>query len=120
MDSDSIGRTILIVEDAARIRMLVRAILAETGWTLLEASSAEEALAINARVDLLLTDLRLPGMNGLDLAQELRHTNPKLKILCMSGALLPPAASNNGIHFIEKPFPPQTLLDKARELLANA
>ena len=118
MDSERTGRTVLIVEDATRIRMLVRAILAETGWTLLEASSAEEALAINSAVDLLLTDLRLPGMNGLDLAQELRRRNPKLKVLCMSGVLLP-VATHDDIHFIEKPFQPQTLLDKARELLGG-
>lgn len=96
--------------------MLVRAILAETGWTLLEVSSAEEALANDQPVDLLVTDLNLPGMNGLDLAHQMRDRTPELKVLCMSGNLLP-SASHNDIHFIQKPFPPQALLDKARRLL---
>ena len=117
MDSEHTGqKTVLIVEDAERIRMLVRAILADTGWTLLEVSSAEEALANERPVDLLITDLNLPGMNGLDLAHEMRGRRPELEVLCMSGALLP-SASHNGVHFIQKPFHPQALLDKARQLM---
>jgi CheY-like chemotaxis protein len=120
IDPSDSGRTILLVEDSSRIRRLVRDILIGLGWEILEASTAEEAVTIAAAslapIDLLLTDLEMPGMSGLELAGELRGRFPAMKVLCMSGHVLP-AVPLDDVHFIEKPFLPHALLAKVRQLV---
>jgi CheY-like chemotaxis protein len=114
------GRMILLVDDSPRIRPLVREILRDLHCQILEAPTAEEALTIAAtqggNIDLLLTDIAMPGMSGLELATELRRSYPGLPVLYMSGYTLP-AATSSGMHFIEKPFRPDALVRKVREIL---
>lgn len=114
------GKTILLVDDSSRIRPLVREILKELNCQILEAGSAEEAMEVAASqsgaLDLLLTDIAMPGISGLELAAELRRNHPRLKVLFMSGHLLPSATSAD-TYFIEKPFRPDTLLTQVRALL---
>jgi DNA-binding response OmpR family regulator len=114
--------SILLVEDSERIRTLVRAILSAVPSPLIEADSAEGALALiesdSDRFELLITDLAMPGLSGLELATRLRARNPDLPVLCMSGHTLPSGAAE-GIHFIEKPFRPDEFLLKVRGLLSN-
>ncbi|MFZ5565187.1 MAG: response regulator, partial [Thermodesulfobacteriota bacterium] len=71
-------------------------------------------------IHLLLTDMVMPGMNGLDLIRSLRKARPDLKVLCMSGytdSALFEEVREEGIAFIHKPFSPATLIGKIRELL---
>lgn len=110
--------TILLVDDSHRIRPLVRAILGGLDCQIVEADSAEHALTLatapEGRIDLLLTDITMPGMNGVELAHRLRERYPDLQVLYMSGYALP--AIGKDMHFIEKPFRPDALLEKVREL----
>ncbi len=112
--------TILLVDDTPKIRPLVRGILSELECVILEAGSGETALETasthSGRIDLLLTDLSMPGMNGLELASKLRQIRPGVKVLCMSGQMLP-ATPVEDVHFIEKPFLPDALLSKVQHLL---
>lgn len=117
---DGLSRTILLVDDSPRIRPLVREILRTLNCRILEASTAEEALQTadvsGSSPDLLLTDITMPGMNGLELATRLRCRFPAMRVLYMSGYSLSPV-TNLDAHFIEKPFRPDALLSKIREIL---
>src|ERR1017187_7200228 len=94
---DGQSRTILLVDDSPRIRPLVREILRNLNCHILEASTAEEALKIAAAcgdgLDPLLTDITMPGMNGLELAAELRQRYPDMRVLYMSGYSLSPVTN---------------------------
>src|SRR5204862_2315786 len=83
------GATVLIVEDDAGVRAFAAQVLRDGGTTVFEAGNAAEALAIAARdstaLDLLLTDVVLPGIDGADLAGRLRALKPGLRVLFMSG-----------------------------------
>jgi PAS domain S-box-containing protein len=119
------GPTILVVEDEAGIRALVRKILKREGYEVLEAGSAEEALemvaAHGSEVQLLLTDVVLPGMGGRELAEKMVAVVPGVKVLYVSGytdhedviaAKFPP-----GARFLQKPFTLSALVGKVRESL---
>src|SRR6202042_943035 len=84
-----VRETILLVEDEAGIRALVRKILRRENYNVLEAGSAEEAMAMAAAapgpVDLLPTDVMLPGASGRELAERIRETRPERKVLYISG-----------------------------------
>jgi CheY-like chemotaxis protein len=111
------GWTILLVDDSSRIRPLVREILRDLQCRILEADGADQALelAAVANIDLLLTDITMPGMNGVELANTLRLRYPKMQVLYMSGYALPSLISKD-MHFIEKPFQPDALLRKVRAM----
>jgi PAS domain S-box-containing protein len=115
--------TILLVEDEPMVRGLVRTMLSARGYEVLEASSGEDALerfraAIGA-VDLLLTDVVMPGINGRVLAERLSALRPGLKVLFMSGytedAVLGARASD--VRFLQKPFAPDALRAAVRQVL---
>jgi PAS domain S-box-containing protein len=116
------GARVLVVEDEEVVRGLVRQVLTSDGYEVLTAADGDEALdlADGVQLDLLLTDLTMPGIGGRDLADRLRASRPGLKVLFMSGyadeAVLdgPPAA---GTSFLEKPFTFETLSRQVRELL---
>lgn len=120
--------TVLVVDDDIQIRTLCRRALAMDGLLIFEASSAEEALAIlqrrQGRIDLLLTDMVLPGMTGLELAERLKGTFPGLQTIYMSGytdhAVLANGMLPAGMSFIQKPFTLDLLVQKAREVLGKA
>ncbi len=116
---------VLLVEDEGAVRQLVREVLKDKGYDVIEAGSAEEALELCGEhprsIDLLLTDVVLPGMNGDDLARELRERYENLRVLLISGYprgsigmqhKLPPET-----HFLQKPFSPNSLCERVREVL---
>jgi two-component system CheB/CheR fusion protein len=114
--------TILIVEDAAVVRNLVRELLEERGYTVLEARDATEAISIaenhDGEIQLLLTDLVMPRIGGHELAKRIRRKVPNLKVIYMSGysgeAL---HAIEKEVNFLEKPFKPDHLAECVRNVL---
>jgi DNA-binding response OmpR family regulator len=118
------ARTVLLVEDDRSTRALVYAILRAGGHTVLAAGSAEEALreleGFNKPVDVLLTDIGLPGMDGLTLAERVRKDRPGTRVLLISGYTEATAGREGGIpawaQFIAKPFGPPEILRKIEEV----
>jgi CheY-like chemotaxis protein len=119
--------TILLVEDEAPVRSITRQLLQRNGYTVLEASDGQMALALvdgaqhATHVDLLLTDVIMPGMSGRELAAQLVARRPALRVLFMSGytddAVVRHGMLEPGLAYLEKPFRPPTLLRKVREVL---
>jgi CheY-like chemotaxis protein len=120
--------TILVVEDNDSMRRLVLEILRRAGYKTLAASEASEALEVCGsfpeRIDLLLSDVTMPKMNGLELASRARQLRSDMKILLMSGhseeTVLGHGGSDQGVAFIQKPITPRTLSDKVRQVLDGA
>ena len=119
------GETILLVEDAPRVREVVREILETSGYAVLEARHAAEALAIGGepgqRIDLVVTDVVMPRMGGRELARRLTALRPATRVLYMSGYtdddMVRHGVREAGIDFIAKPFTPAALAAKVREVL---
>lgn len=119
------GETVLLVEDEAIVREPTRRLLARHGYVLLDAANAEEALAIAreypGQIDLLLTDVVMPGLSGKDLSSEVVARRPATKVLFMSGyshhVLAHQGVLEQGINLIEKPFSSDALLRRIRNLL---
>ena len=117
--------TILLVEDEEPVRLLVRHVLESKGYRVIEADCGSAALALwqkeRAKIDLLVTDLVMPGMTGRDLAETLRAQNSDLKILFTSGysaeVVGKDFALHDGINFLQKPYPPRKLVKCVRECL---
>jgi signal transduction histidine kinase len=117
--------TILVAEDDEDIRVIARRTLELYGYTVLEARTGPEAVTVIGQhagsIDVLLTDLLLPGLSGYDLALHLAKERPRVKVVFMSGLSddmmpttggLPP-----GTQFLQKPFTPKGLAAKVREVL---
>jgi CheY-like chemotaxis protein len=119
------GETILLVEDAQRVRAVVKEILEMSGYVVLEARHGAEALEVSGRhggtIHLLVTDVVMPQMSGRELAQRLATLRPQLKVLYMSGytddAIVRHGVLASGIAFLSKPFTPDALALKVREVL---
>jgi PAS domain S-box-containing protein len=117
--------TILVVEDEAGIRALVRKILRRQGYQVLEAPNGPEAIQICAQhkgtIDLLVTDVMMPQMSGRELAERLAAVRKDLKVLFVSGytddAMLQSGSFPPGTAFLQKPFTLGSLLGKVREVL---
>jgi CheY-like chemotaxis protein len=117
--------TILLVEDEAAVRDLTRRCLEQRGYSVLQAASAEDALEVLAkhsgRLDLLLTDVVMPGASGPELANRLTAERPDLHVLFVSGYPDDSPASagvlENGTAFLQKPFTPDVLARKVRAVL---
>jgi PAS domain S-box-containing protein len=117
--------TILLVEDETSVRVIIANILREQGYTVLDASNGEEALALArehcGQIQLLLTDVVMPQMSGRELAEELKTICPGVKVLYTSGyldeTLAERGVSNLSLAFIQKPFMPIRLMRKVREIL---
>ena len=121
------GRVVLLVEDEGLVRTLASHVLRSQGAQVIEASCGTEALeraeAATCRIDLLLTDVVMPGMNGRELAERLLKSCPETKVLFMSGYPNPAlggAASFGRENFLLKPFAPAKLVDAAEHALANS
>jgi signal transduction histidine kinase/CheY-like chemotaxis protein len=117
--------TVLLVEDEDQVRHLIRAMLIRQGYTVLDASSPVAALdSVRENADpihLLLTDIVMPHMNGVDLAAGIQKLRPNIKVVFMSG-YSDSAVVNRGIlspetAFLQKPFSMETLQTKLREVL---
>ena len=119
--ADHDKRTILVVEDEAVIQLLVVDILNDLGFATLEAKDADSAISLLKSadsIDLLITDIGLPGMNGWDLARLARQATPALKVLFLTGyeaAERQDLEMDEGQDVIVKPF--ETLDDVADGLL---
>lgn len=120
------GETILLVEDDPVLLDMSRTMLERLGYEVLAASSPLKALHSTENktqyIDLLLTDVIMPEMNGRELASQLTQRNPELRVLYMSGYTANVIAHHGvldaGIHFLGKPFSSQELSNKIREALA--
>jgi len=118
--------TVLIVEDEPAILVLVERILAKLGCNTLSASTGKEALAIadnrQGEIDLLISDVVMPGIDGKELALRLRKKMPELKVLFVSGysaeILAPLGILDSGTHLLQKPFSQDQLAKKLRGVLS--
>jgi PAS domain S-box-containing protein len=117
--------TILLVEDKDQVRALARLVLEMDGYTVLEAENGDQALAISkaagGAIDVLLTDVVMPGLNGRQVADLLLARHPGLKVLYISGyadtAIITQQLTAAGSAFLPKPFSPAELSQKIREVL---
>jgi len=120
--------TILVVEDEDTLRTLIRTLLEQSGYTVMEAKSGADALQAaqehDAAIQLLLTDVIMPGLSGPAVAERLAHTHPKTKVLYMSG-YTDTFATDRGLlagaaTLVHKPFTRKDLLRKVREVLGRS
>ncbi len=119
------AETVLVVEDEATVRALVREVLVERGYRVLEASHGAEGLEVarghQGEIHLVVTDAVMPGMGGREMVQRLARERPEARILYISGytddAVVRHGAHTGEIHFLSKPFPPEVLLRRVRALL---
>ena len=118
--------TVLIVEDEPGIRALMRKILQREGFKVMEAANGTEALEIlkeSGTFNLLITDIVMPGMSGLELANRVKQMDPYCGILYMSGFTAETGVESGqfppGSHFLQKPFTLGSLLRKANEVLTS-
>jgi CheY-like chemotaxis protein len=122
------GEVVLLVEDDSAIRKMGQKMLEKLGYRVTAAGTPGEALRLAAehtgRIHLLLTDVIMPGMNGRDLADQLRACCPDIKTLYMSGytanVIAHRGVLEKGLPFIQKPFSKNELGAKVREVLDRA
>jgi PAS domain S-box-containing protein len=120
-----VGATVLLVEDETAVRSLVREVLLRQGYEVLEASNAREALELSAgrleTIDLLLTDLVMPGLSGADLGRELQEAKPDLAVIYITGysegALNARGLLGSDYRLLLKPFKAADLLDRVAEVV---
>ncbi|MBS3822099.1 MAG: response regulator, partial [Phycisphaerae bacterium] len=120
------GRTVLLVEDEPSVLALGKAVLQDLGYEVLTAATPEEAIDLAERhddIDLLLTDVVMPGMNGRELSERLMRRHSGLRRVFMSGYTADVIAHHGvldeRVHFIQKPFTRRTLAAKLREALGE-
>ncbi len=119
------SETVLLVEDEPTILSLGKTMLEMMGYRALAAATPAEAIRLatahEGRIDLLITDVIMPTMNGRDLAEQLQRSLPGLKTLFMSGytadIISQHAVLEEGVHFVQKPFTRQELGARVREVL---
>jgi hypothetical protein len=119
------GETILLVEDEQMVREPTARVLAKRGYEVLVAENPEEALDLvgrtEGRIDVLLTDVVMPGMSGKGLSERLRVTRPETTVIFMSGypydIIVRQGSVEEGVVLIEKPFTTEALLEKIRTVL---
>jgi hypothetical protein len=117
--------TVLVVEDQAEVRGYAAAALRAYGYQVVQAASADEALLVCERegdhIDLILTDVVMPGLSGRELADRLKQLRPGIKVLFMSGytddTMLHYGVLRKDAEFIQKPFSPDELAIKVGEML---
>ncbi|MGH7657555.1 MAG: response regulator, partial [Gemmatimonadales bacterium] len=119
------NETILFVEDEPALRRMGHTILTREGYTVFTMSSADEALAhcekYEGRIDLVATDMVMPGLNGRELVDRLHRSRPESKVLFMSGytddSIIQRGILQPGTAFLQKPFSAVGLARKIREVL---
>ena len=117
-------KTVLLVEDQAAIRALIHNYLEQKGFNLIEAADGQEALALSelyeGRIDLLISDVLMPKMDGMTLSRQLTASRPNLKVLLISGqpgeAINLLRGANLNAEFMPKPFVLPNLLEKVQEM----
>jgi two-component system cell cycle sensor histidine kinase/response regulator CckA len=115
--------TILFVDDESLVLTMGETILTDYGYKVLTANNGDKAMAMLSRddlkIDLVVTDLVMPGMGGRELVERIRQLAPRLKILCMSGYLMP-ADKEAVTAYLQKPFTSGELLAKVKFALGRA
>lgn len=122
------GETLLLVEDESTVRKMACTMLERSGYSVLMAASPSEAFAIAkahaGKIDLLVTDVVMPEMNGKELASQLQDLYPQIKVLFMSGytanAIAHHGVLDDGVNFIQKPFSHKDLTGKVHMVLYDA
>ncbi|HYE04250.1 MAG TPA: response regulator [Planctomycetota bacterium] len=122
---NSTKETVLLVEDEIDVRDMLREMLTDNGYTVLEAGSGPEALAVAEKADyqfdVMLTDVVMPKMNGPELAEEMGKIVPDLRVLYMSGymdkVIVDRGVLDRDFIFIDKPFSGEAMLRKLREAI---
>jgi CheY-like chemotaxis protein len=111
MENETVTRKVLVVEDMALIRMTTVDMVSELGHAVFEAANGEEALDIlnrNPDIDVLLTDLGLPGMRGDVLVRKVRSLRPGIAVIVASGYATQPGSDEEPLppdtHYLPKPF----------------
>ena len=121
--------TVLVVDDEEALQLLMSRVLERSGYSVLVAGDGKSALELagghQGPIDVMITDLMLPEMTGLDLAERLVESRPEMKVLYISGHgdldVVRPGAFRPGMAFLQKPFTPSALVGKLRyELDASA
>jgi CheY-like chemotaxis protein len=119
--------TILVAEDEQIVRVLIRKVLEQAGYTVLVAGGGAEALQVAARhtgrIHLLVSDVVMPGMSGRELARRLLEARPDTKVLYLSGyaddAVERHGVLDPGTAFMQKPFSPSALALRVRDVLGG-
>ncbi|MGH7316209.1 MAG: response regulator [Candidatus Rokuibacteriota bacterium] len=119
--------TVLVVEDEEEVRALARDVLEMNGYAVLEALDVADAVRLSEThpgpIDLLITDVMMPGASGPELARRLRGRRPGLRVLCMSGYPESTDARVGGeagwTAWLQKPFTPDGLMRKVRDCLTS-
>jgi CheY-like chemotaxis protein len=118
------AETVLVVEDEKELREVARRLLHRQGYTVLIAANANEALELfeqHMSIDVLVTDVVMPGASGAELTTQLMERHPALKVIYMTGytddAIVQHGVLNPGIVLLRKPFTSETLGRKIREAL---
>jgi CheY-like chemotaxis protein len=126
MERSRTGETVLVVEDEQAVRDLVLEVLGELGYRSLEAADGPSALQILAsreRIDLLITDIGLPGLNGRQVADAARRHRPALQILFMTGyaenAAIAGGFLEPGMAMVTKPFAMEALASRIRQMIED-
>ena len=122
------AETILLVEDDPAVRSLTHRILTTQGYEVLESASGSEALSVakanKGRIDLLITDIVMPGMDGRELADQLAEIDPETRVLYMSGysdeKIWARRRMNPTDQLLHKPFTLASLVEKVREVLERS
>lgn len=118
-------KTVLLAEDEPTVRLMMKRVLERAGFLVMQASNGEEALAMarahGSEIDILVTDVIMPGMGGGELSRVLRRERPGIRVLHVSGytagALQHHDVLQEGAAFLQKPFSPQTFLAKLQEVI---
>ncbi len=118
------GRTVLLVEDEETVRHVLVRELRMAGYTVLEAADAREAIPLGEHytepIDLLVTDVVMPGMKGPQLAEKLLHVRPRMQVLFISGYSEPITLDDNRqVNLLRKPFSPAELTEAVRDALGH-
>ena len=113
---------ILVVEDEAFVRDLIRYILETAGYAVLTAADGEQALQVSrtfpTTIHLLVSDVLMPKLGGMELCEQILRERPALKVLLMSGTVV--EQPREGVAFLRKPFRAEILRDHVRRLLPAA
>jgi len=122
----AVSATILLVEDEEMLLLMATRLLEELGYTVIQAESPQDAIAIcqeNQSIDLILTDVVMPGMNGREMVERIKAIRPDVKVLFMSGYTADIVAQrgivDEGMHYIQKPLEMCKLNEKIRQVLTK-
>ena len=119
---------ILVVEDEELLSVLIDTVLSDQGYTVLKASNGAEAIKMyrtfEGDIDLVLTDLSLPELDGWQVCRQIRSLNPRVKLMVTTGAMdarIESELKKQGIHgFIQKPCSAEDMVEKIRTVLERA